>query len=186
MFSWIVDHASTLYWLLIFAALGFVAAWYLTKRAKFLAYAGAVGGVMALLFLLTRIVVSDRQQIENHLRTMAGFVVEGKSNRLAQHLAKDFLLQGRDREAVARAVVDAARRFDVRNIHLFDFDCKELDRDQGRAKMEFKVRVDGGGDTWGLVHAKSTFVREENKWKLRDIAFHRIGANQPPLDIPLR
>src|SRR5262245_13347931 len=67
MLFWIVDHAGIFYWLLSFVALGFIATWYWTKRAKFLGYGGAVVGVGALLFLLTRIVVSDRQQIQNNI-----------------------------------------------------------------------------------------------------------------------
>ena len=62
--SWLVDNANLWYVLFGMAALGTGAAWWLRRETKYLVGVTIAVGVILLLWLLTRLVVTDRQQLE--------------------------------------------------------------------------------------------------------------------------
>src|SRR5262245_46779177 len=160
MFSWLADNATTLYWLLAVVAAGFAAAWYMTRRVKYLGIAAAIGGVAALLFLLTRFVVSDRQQIENNLHAMAAAVVARDAEKFVEYLAKDFVFAGKSRDEVKAYAVQAAKGHGVDDVHVWDIDVRNVDRGKKKASVEFRLRANARDGTFAAF-CVSTFHLEE-------------------------
>src|SRR5690349_122568 len=88
--SWLIDHANVVYILLGIVALGFVTAWWLNKRVKFLAYALLPLALIGLFWLFTRMVVTDQQQIQLNVEAMAEAVVNQDADRLFRHVSTKF------------------------------------------------------------------------------------------------
>jgi hypothetical protein len=184
--SWLVDNAATVYVLLGMVAGGFAMAWWLTKRVKFLAVAGGIVALMALFWLLTRLVVTDRRQIETNVREMADAAAAGRVEDLVRHLAADVTVQRRDfkRKEVADAVRRVLNVSPIKYVHIFDFEVTELTRqgNQGHAAVNFKARVDGRGDeVLALPWCVTDFVIEDGRWKLRRVEFRNSIANTDQL-----
>src|SRR5262245_27578066 len=118
MLSLFVDNATS--WYLVFGliAFGFATGWWLYRKPKYLM--GVAGGVVgiALVWILTKTVVTDRQQLQNTLPALADAVVDGKAYVFEKHLTPDFNFQGRDRRALAQSVTRAAKMHNVGYIHL--------------------------------------------------------------------
>jgi len=183
MFTWLVDHAGTVYLLLGIIAIAFVAAWYMTKRAKHLALAGVVVGIIALVYLLTLVVVSDRGQIRNNLHAMAAAVAAGKGDAFIHHLAKDFQFGGRDRKQVKDYALQEAKKYGVYDIYIWEIDVRELSREEGTAQVEFRLRASARDGTY-LAFCRSTFELEEDHWKMKTIGFFNPVNTQQEIDIP--
>src|SRR5579862_4104939 len=92
--AWLVDNATTLSILIGIVALGFGAAWWLHRRRQYAIGAAAALVMLVLLWLLTRFVVTDRQQLDLNIHAMADAVVAGKTDTLLTLLASDFEFQG--------------------------------------------------------------------------------------------
>src|SRR5438270_748958 len=142
MVSWVVDHAVLLYVLLgcVFAA--FAAAWWLTRKKPHLVAAGVVLGLIFLVWLLTAFTVTDRQRIEQVIRALAQGVSANKPDDVVKHLSRDFSYGSIDRDAAAAYMSENVRRYQIANVHVWDFDFEKLSREEGKAKVGFLVRID--------------------------------------------
>jgi hypothetical protein len=183
--SWVVDNANTWYVLLGIVAIGFGAAFWLHRRPKYLLGVAAAVGLIALVWLLTRLVVTDRKQLELNVNAMADAVVEGKADVLLKHWAKDFEFQNQKGEKLAEAVVLGAKRYKVREIVISSFNVEEL-TDQ-TARVYFLVTVHHPGEeTFYPLACRGSFIKENRQWKLRDVQFFNPVVNQKqPIPIPV-
>src|ERR1700683_3671021 len=107
--SSLVDNATLWYVLFGMSGLAFGAAWWGHRRPKLLLGVAAAVALIALLWLLTRMIVTDRQQLHRNVLAMADAVVEGKSDVLLKYFANDFEFQGRKRKELADGVTRAAK-----------------------------------------------------------------------------
>ena len=175
MLAWLVDNANFVYLILGLVILGLgVSAW-LNPRVRTLAGIAAVAALIALVWLLTVLVPTDRSQIQANLWAMARAVQDKKANDLSKHLARDFRYQGSGREELARLVTQASERFKVNHINLWEFEVKSLADD--KAKIGFRCvahSADGGAFTAICV---ADFVKEGEAWKLQRIRFFNPVAN---------
>src|SRR5438045_3974718 len=104
MLWWLIDNIGVFQTILGMIALGYGAAFYMTKRVKFLAVALAIVAVIVLLWLLPRFIITDRKRLELTVREMADAVVNGNFDTLRAHLADDFTYAGASREEVVQGV----------------------------------------------------------------------------------
>jgi hypothetical protein len=185
--SWLVDNANIVYILLGLVALGFLVAGWLTRRVKFFALALIPLAVIGLFWLLTRTVVTDRQQIHNSIDAMAAAVVNQDGEALFKHVSKEFLHKGMSRKEMHDRVGRAIKLHKVKQAFISDFTATEVSRATGKAKASFRVRVDDqGGEIVFFARCETDFVLEADQWKLKSIDFFNPVANQDqPLDIPL-
>lgn len=184
--SWFIDNAGSWYLLLGLVTVGFGAAFYVTRRVKWLGAAGAALAAMALVWLLTKLVITDRRQLELNVRAMADAVVEGKAEVLLKHFAKDFKFQGRSRENVAQGVTSAARQHGVNDIHLYQFQVEEISRSKGTATMFFRATAYGGQESLYMAACRAYFVLEGDQWRLKEVRFYNPVVNQDqPLQLPI-
>lgn len=183
MLSWLADHATTIYWVLALIAVGFVVAWYMTRRTRLLGIAISVVAIMGVVFLLTRLVVSDRQQIENNLHAMKDAVIARQPDKFVSYLAKDFQLAGKGREEWKAEVEGKVKHHAVSGIRVWDIDIKELDRDKKTADVEFRMRADGELGPFAAF-CISTFKYEEGVWKMLSVKFRNPVNTKQPIGIP--
>jgi hypothetical protein len=184
---WLFDNANIIYILLGIIALGFITAWWLNKRVKYLAYAGGVVLLVGLFWFLTRLVVTDQQQIQHNVEAMAAAVVARDADALFKHIAADFTYRGNNRKQMYDAVGRAIKLHRVRDAYISDFTPTEVSRSAGKARASFRVRVDDdGGNVVFFARCEADFVLEAGQWMLRGVEFFNAVANQDqPIGIPL-
>jgi hypothetical protein len=185
---WFIDHANIIYIVLGLMAIGFVTAWWMkqTKR-RFLYLAVAPVACIGVLWLLTRTMVTDRQQIRNNVEAMRDAVLAQDADALFRHVAADFAYKGMNRKQMYDSVARNIRRGRVQNAAISAFSVDEVSGPAGKARASFRVRVDDdGGNTVFFRRCEADFVFEDEKWKLRGIEFFDAFVNQDqPVVIPL-
>jgi len=175
MLSWLVDHSNIIYFLLGALALILLAAGWTTRRLKFWGYAAAAIGCIALFWLMTKFVVSDRQQIILDLDAMASAVVERKSDALIQHFTKDFHYRDLGREEACKRIVAAARTYKIRNVLIWDKNVT-VRGDAAEAIFNFRADAEDGGKYPASI--KATFVRENGSWKIGAVHVLKLGSTE--------
>jgi uncharacterized membrane protein (Fun14 family) len=184
--SWLIDNANIVYILLGLVALGFAVAGWQTRRVKFFALALIPVALICLFWLLTRMVITDQQQIHNSIDAMTTAVVNQDADALFKHVSKDIQHRGMDRKEMHDRVARAIRLHKVKEAFISDFTA-EASRATGKAKASFRVRVDDqDGGTVFFARCEADFVLEANEWKLNGVEFFNPVANQDqPMNIPL-
>jgi hypothetical protein len=179
--SWLIDHANILYILLGIVALGFVTAWWVNKRVKFLAYAGITLLLIGVVWLLTLVVPTDRREIQQHVQAMADAVVRGDDNELFKHVARDFRYKDMTREQLAAVIKGVAARHKITEVKIWEFDFDEVSREQRTAKARFKATVFDAESVLAMVLCIATFTREDDQWKLQTIDFRNASNPDQPM-----
>jgi len=185
MFWWIADRATLFYLLFGMLLCGLLVCWWQSRRGVYLASAGAVAALIALLFLLTITVVTDRQQLELNIRDMAKAVLDGDPEPVFRRLTQDVTIGGHPRDHFIRYADATIRKRFITYIHLWDFDVEELSRADRKARLAFRVRAESRmGDI--LVLCRAHFVLIGNDWMLQNLQVYNGVANtNQPLTIPL-
>jgi uncharacterized membrane protein (Fun14 family) len=179
MLAWLVDHAHVVYFVLGVIVLGLLVSFWLKRRVRTLFFALVGVALIALFWLLTVIVPTDRKQIEANLWEMALAARDKRSSDLVKHLTRDFVFQGRNRDETGKVAV----KHRVDSVNLWEFDWKEVT--DTRAEVWFRCVAHGDGGTF-LAICRATFVKEGELWKLQRISFHQPVANtNEEIAIPL-
>lgn len=174
MFSWLIDNAGVVYFVLGVVLVVLGVSWWLNRRVRTLAYMAGVGVLIALFWLLTVLVPTDRKQIQANLWAMAQAILRNKPDDLVKHWSRDFEFQGLRRDVLAQAAARAAGDGRVESINLWEFDFKSVEAD--KAEVWFRCLANGqGGQFLAICHAD--FVKEDGAWKLRRAAFFQPVAN---------
>lgn len=175
MFSWIVDHANVLYFLLGAATLALLAAGWTTRRPVYWAYAGVGVALIGLLWLLSIFVVTDRRQIANAIDAMCRGTEAQNPEAIFKHVSKSFRAKDRDREETFQRISAAVKIHHVTSIAI---SAREVKIEGDTAEVFFNFRADTQDTTAGAASAKAVFVREEGAWKLRDLELYRLGTTE--------
>ena len=182
--SWLIDHVDVIYILLGIVALGFITAGWLTRRVKFFVYAAVPLLLIGLIWLLTRFVVTDRQQIEANVGTMADAVVAGDQQTLFKHVSREFSHNHMTREELAKRVTTIAALYKITEVKIWEFEITELSRGNRSAKARFNATVFNRDGPIRVVLCLAEFVLEDNQWKLRHIDFREPAHPDQPIHIP--
>lgn len=175
--SWILDNAFTLSILLGIAAAGLVFVWRQNRNTKVLGVAAGVVGLIALLWLLRMVIITDARQLENNVHAMAKAVMDGKTDDLFKHVSKDFRYHETTRDelyARARRQIEGQKVADIR---ISNFKVEELSRDKKFAKTSFHASGSGEGFQF-FFHVETDFVLEGDTWKLKTMRFYNPRVNQ--------
>jgi hypothetical protein len=188
MLWWVVDHAGLLYFLLGVALLALAAAWWLNRERKYLIALGVPAGLLVLVWLLTLVIVTDRQQLRRNIEDMAQAVNDNRPANIVRHLARDFSYQGVTRESAEAAIGNAIRDSGVTFVQVWNFDVEELSRPEGKARIAFLTRADlRGGQATAPLWCRADFVLEDGQWRLKGFNFYNGFVNtDQPIQIPLR
>jgi hypothetical protein len=181
---WLIDHPGSIYLALGILAVGFFIAFHFTRRVVHLG--GALGflAVMALVWLLTQWVVTDRKQVERNVRRMAGAVVNGNVDELFRYVARDFRFGQMDRDALYARVKQAVKDHHVDDIHIFEFEVEKLSRPERRADVTFKATIHSSEGP-RIFLFRSGFTLEDDVWKISRLSMHNPVVNtDQPLGVP--
>ena len=182
--SWLIDNAGVLYLLLGLVATGYVVAFWLTKRVKYLLIAGGVVALIALFWLLARLVPTDRKQIEASIFGMSDAFVAQRPDDLFKYVSKDFTFAGENRAQFDKKARSTIEHYKVNDLRISQVDVKDVAKDTAKAEFRataFSSLYDGPFP----MRCKADFVREAGQWKLRAIEFFPFNSDQP-LNIPWR
>jgi hypothetical protein len=187
MLWWLVDHAGLFYFLLGLAAVGLAAAWWLNRQVKYLLGAVFVIGLLFLVWLLGRLIVTDRQHLQRNIEEMAQAVGDNKPGEIVKHLAADFDYQGIKKSAAEDRLGSAIRGHGVTFVRVWGFDVEHLSRAEGKAIVEFQARVDTrANEPAFLCRCRTEFVLEGEKWRLRTFKIlPPLGSGDQEIRIPL-
>jgi hypothetical protein len=142
--------------------------------------------LLGLVFLLTRLVVTDRQQLERSLWAMAQGVTEGKPDEVFKHVAKTFHYAGMDRAEFLARADRAIRRRHVTDLYLWRFDPEELDREGKKARVAFNMRVTSDWtDGTQIFLVRADFVLEDGQWRMKTFKIYNPVVNtDQPIPVP--
>ncbi|MBM4067471.1 MAG: hypothetical protein FJ271_00795 [Planctomycetes bacterium] len=185
MLWWLVDNATVVYLVLGLTALVLAAVFWSNRRVKFLAAAGVLLGLVGLFFLLTRLIVTDREQLYLHVQAMARGVEEGDPEKVFRHFSKQFRHDNSD-GATARARIAAAiRARRVSAIGISSFDAEQLSRADRKARVTFLVSFDADGHRH-MFRARLEFALEGDDWRLTRVQlFNPVVNHDQPIAIPM-
>jgi hypothetical protein len=168
MLSWLVDHASLWFLFLGIAGLVIASLWWMTRRREYVWALAGLGAFIALLWLLTRFVVTDRMRIVDTVQTMAKAVQERKLDDFLEHVAQTFNHDGMNSQEFRQYLENRLKRYQVRTFTVSKVRAEDVSRQTAAGKAEFWIQVEG---TWeeGVppLRCESEFVLERDDWRLK-------------------
>jgi hypothetical protein len=179
--SWLADNANYVYILLGLVALGFLSAGWITRRVKFFALAGIPIGIMVLFWLLTRLVVTDQQQLQTAVDEMASAAIKGDAAGLFKHVSRDFRHKQMTREQLAGFIKNAVTAHKITEVKIREFEVVEVSRATRSAKVNFRASIFDKDSVLALTFCIGDFVLEDDQWKLKAIDFRNAANPDQPM-----
>ncbi len=181
--AWLVDNAQTLYILIGMSRWAWALPGGCSGDASTLIGAAPRLACVALVWLLTHLIVTDRQQLDANIHAMADAVVTGKTESLVKLLAADFEFQGHKPPELAAAVVRVAKQYKVHDIYISNVDVEDMTATT--AKVYFRATARARGDDRPyMVACRGMFVKEGREWKLKQARFFNPVVNEE-IHLPL-
>jgi hypothetical protein len=164
MLAWLADNAGVLSLLLGLIALGLVAGWWMTRRAKLLLGLVPITLLALGVWLIARFTDTDKKRLERIVQEMAQGVREGNAQRILAHISSSFTFRsmqvGQFREYVERQL----RNRRARDVTVSKFSFEEVSRSAGKAKIEFWAHTE---EAHGLpIRCEADFLLESGRWKM--------------------
>src|SRR5262245_37903229 len=130
MLGWLVENANLVYLVLGCAGLVLAANWWLTRKRGFLIGLGGVALLALGLFLLTRLIETDRQQIERNLQEMVSNVKKGSLDKAFAHISDQFQAKTQgaavNKAKLRRIAEDAIKFYGVEEVVAWRVEVEEL------------------------------------------------------------
>jgi hypothetical protein len=167
MLGWLVDHAVIFYVLLGFVAVLLLVLWWQNRTRRYLIALGALALLAALVFLLTRVVVSDRQILVNTINRMANDLEKHRVNDFFQNVSSSFRQGAMDTKLFRSYVEGKLKHFQVNRFLVSKFEVDQL-VPREKAMVSFRIQVDGNfSDTPPPMRCDAEFVWENERWCLQ-------------------
>jgi hypothetical protein len=174
MLFWLLDNANFFCFLLATIALALCVYGWLTTRTRYVAYGLIPVGLIVLLWLLGKVVITDRQQIIYNLDAMAAATIANDRESLFRYVANDFSFGTLKRDELHQRISKSVQGFRVKEIKLTD-QRVELSGDKAQIEFDFNAVADGGNLP---ASAKATFVREAGAWKMQRLEVYRFRSHE--------
>jgi hypothetical protein len=185
MLHWLIDNAILFYVLLGLVALAFAAVWWLRRDRRLLIGLAVAVVLIALVWLLTLLVVTDSQQLERAVREMAAAVSEDRPADLVKHLSRKFSYGPVTKDNAADFISRNVQAYGVTYVHIGRFDVKRVSRAEGKAEVVFLMRVDLSS-TGVPFECHADFVLEDGQWRLLSFKLEETLRKTGEFKIPLR
>lgn len=165
---WLVQDPTTVYLILVIAAIALGFATWITRRGK---YAVALAGVVALVFLvwlLDRWVVTDQERIVSHLQVMADGVQRRDLDRIFTLISPSFRVGNHNKQSFREWCQRRVTEENITDLRVWDFAPAEIDPDRGTAQIQFMVKGRGNWVRGGeFFRCRASFVRDaDGEWRL--------------------
>jgi hypothetical protein len=183
MLWWLVDNATTIYFILGIAALVLVALWWMNRKGKYLAALAIPLALIGLTWLLTLLVVTDKHRLESICQEIAQGIRQRNVELVFKHISSSFH-QANQRQMTKDQLRDFAKshmdRHDAGKVHFSKFSFGEVSREKKTAQVEFWVyevsELEGAP-----IRCEATFVREDDTWRMKGFKlFVANTGNQYP------
>jgi hypothetical protein len=178
--SWLADNANYVYILLGLVVLGFLSAGWITRRVKYFALSGIPIVLMVLFWLLTRLVVTDQQQLQTAVDEMANAAIKGDAAGLFKHVSRDFRHKQMTREQLAGFIKNAVATHKITEVKIREFEA-EASRATRSAKVSFRASIFDKDSVLAVVFCIGDFVLEDDQWKLKAIEFRNAANPDQPM-----
>jgi hypothetical protein len=183
---------DNVFWVLIFLgmlAAGLAVAWWNTRKRSWLVAIGGVVAVMALLFVLSRVIVTDRMQLSNNVDGMRSAINAGKLDEAVLFFDDKVVVKttatpnGKEisREALLHLAKTTMSGYQVKKIITGPVHVDALKRPD--AEIRFAVRNEEGDKTgWCTMKCKY----KDGKWRVTYMTVESlIGGQTAPVLFPL-
>jgi hypothetical protein len=179
MFWWLVDNVNLVYVLLGVVGLVCAVQWWQTRKRKYAIAFGVVAALMGLVFLLTRLIVTDRQQLVLNVRVMAQALRERKLDTFFEHVSPAFRHGTLDARTFRTFVEERLRQLDVKDFRVWGLATGEVSR-ADKGQVEFMFQVEAGADRQvPPVRCEAEFAFEEGRWRLRGFQLFLMNQKDP-------
>jgi hypothetical protein len=166
MFSWLVDQAVLVYLLLGCGLLASVLAWWLQRRRSLALAALVCASLLLLFWLMTRLVVTDRQQLRQLFDELADAVCH-QPTAVPSRLAQDFRYGSLTRAEVLRYLNEHLPHYPLREVRIRQMHFVSVSRAAKHAEVEFLafvfLQTEEMGRPWAC---KAVCVYEDGAWRL--------------------
>lgn len=182
---WLVDNAATFFIISGMVALAFAAAWWAQRKRAYAIGAAIALGVLVLIWLLTRFITTDRQQLALNVHAMADAVAAGKPETLLPLWSADFEFQGHKAPDLAQAVVKAAKQYHVSEIKITRFEVEEIKASMARVYFHATAFARGDSRPY-MVGCRGSFIKQGKNWLLKQVRFFNpVVDEKMEINVPL-
>ena len=168
----------------VYLALGVVAVafgvvWYERRRPKWLLGVLAAALLAGGIFLLERLVVTDREQIIEALDEIADAVEREDIEAVGAYLDDDFGGWRPSKTIALRAAKAAISRYQIAKVQYWG-DREVTVTNPERAEARFRTMIQYGGRNRVLLEWKLTWVKRDDGWRIRRASTPRRPDNVLP------
>lgn len=184
---WLVEDTTTVLFILCLIGLGMGMLAWIARRGKYAVGLGIAVLLFVLVVLLDRFIVTDREKIVEHIRTMAGNVSEKNADRIFKHISDRFHVGLLDRKAFRNWVDTRMRNADVTDLRVWDFSNAVADRETRTGSIEFLVKGRGGWQRSAeFFKCRASFVLDaDGEWRMNTFELFE-PQKDPKLASPLQ
>jgi hypothetical protein len=166
MIGWLVDNAVLFYVILGFLGVLLLVLWWQNRTRRYLIALGVVAFLAALVFLLTRFVVTDRQSLANTILRMSDDLEKHRTGDFFQNVSKSFRHEAMDVKSFRGYVQSRLNQFRVKRFHVFKLEIDKL-VPKDKAKVSFRIQVEGSWEEPPPpMRCDTEFVWENERWCL--------------------
>jgi hypothetical protein len=182
MLSTLVDESTIVYIALILLCSGLLFAWRRTRKRWYLVGTG-LGFILVIGFaILTHLVVTDRQKIENTIRHAAAAVERRDVEGIRRALANDFRFHSADRRKFIETGREILQHRNVRELAVWDIGFDSFDKRNGTARISFMAKPRGNWSEGIHYRVEADLVREsDGQWRVRTFEVFKpfVDAKEP-------
>jgi hypothetical protein len=196
VYDWLFEGRLTVYLTLLAVAVVSAVAWKQTPRRPYLIIFGLAAGLIAIFFLLDRLVETDREQIQRKTQEMAANVRLRNVAAIFDHISDDFRFGSHTKDDFRRFAEVQLRNGSVDEVEVWDFQFPEEFREpfqvpgSGRntevAHFSFRAKPKGGMAQGQFFLCEVRFVRDaDGQWRMLDFQlFPPDVSSHQPVHIP--
>ena len=129
---------------------------------------------MALLWLLSMNIKTDRQQLEDAVNAMAQGVENKQLKMVFKHISDNFNYKGNTREMIYNVAQQHIKEHEVKNIRINRFQV-EIDREKKHARTGFFVSATAEREL--ILRTEADFALEGEVWKLKTLRVYPVGSD---------
>jgi hypothetical protein len=175
------DWFTPLIIILALVALALFVAYWNSRKTKYLIFAGALLGIIVIVWLIAGLIPTDRKAIEAVIEDMRAGVRNRNPDQVFRHFAKDFKFRSTNKKDFESQAERIVRGGTVTDINILGYDKVETSRSEKKAEVIFRFQPLGLGDNRAFYQCEATFVLEDDgQWRMQKFeVYFPIGDHQP-------
>ncbi len=185
--SWLVEGEPTVYAVLACVFVGFLLAWWRTRKRKYAAGAAVAAGLIAGYWLLDRAVESDGEQMVRKVREVAAAVSAGDMDAAFQHVSDSFDRGGWNKRAFRDFATRTHQVGNVTAVQVWDLSPVDISRPARTGAVEFRFKVTGHwGESPPNWFGKAVFTLDpDGQWRVKTFdVYDALNQSATPIAIP--